>query len=418
MRRMRVVGAFFLITIAVLACALPINFATPEPVIPVATIVVQTMQALSTAATPVAPPAATSVPTQLASPTSAPTTTSSVLPHSLYFLNNDKAGLVQIFRIERDGKTTSQITFEPANVDTYDVSPKDGSVAYVSNNQLFLVDANGAGRRVLVDGGAINDNNRLTNTVGSPVWSPDGKTIAYAEGGLNFYALDGGAITQVLKNDFDTSAGFLQVRAIYSPIKYSPDSSKLLVNISFSEGGTMGIYFIANNAVMKLSRPDGGVFCCHISWTPDSSGVYGANPTTGIIDSGLLYANASNGTVSVLLPGGAPDGTFNFADAPLIGPDAKLYFFFNNLPQISASGHTPLYLVKSESDGVTGRTQLKPDLFQNINEVLWAPDASFAVVAFAPVQDVYEGGEAEIVYPDARPNVVLTSFAENMRWGP
>ena len=415
MRRMRIVGAFLLITITVLACALP-SLATP-PAIPVATVVAQTMQALSALATPTASPAATSVPTQLASPTSVSTTTSDVLPHSLYFLNNDKGGLVQIFRIERDGKTTSQITFEPSNVDSYDISPKDGSIAYVSNNQLLLVDANGAGRRVLVDGGAINENNRLSNTVGSPVWSPDGKTIAYAEDGLNFYALDSGAITQVLKNDFDTSAGFLQVRAIYSPVRYSPDGSKLLITISYLENGTMGIYFLANKTMMKLNRPDGGMFCCNTSWTPDSGGVYAASPTTGMIDSGLLYANASNGAVSILLPGAAPDGTYNFADAPLVGPDGKLYFFFNNLPQIPTSGHTPLYMVKSESDGVTGRTQLKPDLFQNINEILWAPDASLAVAAFASTQDVYDGGEAEIVYPDARPNVVLTSFALQMKWG-
>jgi hypothetical protein len=67
---------------------------------------------------------------------------------------------------------------------------------------------------------------------------------------------------------------------------------------------------------------------------------------------------------------------------------------------------------------VTGRTQLKPDTFENINEVLWAPDASLAVVAFAPTQDGVQGGQAEIVYPDARPNVLLSPFAEELRWGP
>ena len=43
---------------------------------------------------------------------------------------------------------------------------------------------------------------------------------------------------------------------------------------------------------------------------------------------------------------------------------------------------------------------------------------SFAVVAFAPVQDVYAGGEAEIVYTDGRPNVSLAPFAMDMKWGP
>jgi hypothetical protein len=41
-----------------------------------------------------------------------------------------------------------------------------------------------------------------------------------------------------------------------------------------------------------------------------------------------------------------------------------------------------------------------------------------AVVAFAPTQDGVQGGQAEIVYPDARPNVLLSPFAEELRWGP
>lgn len=374
----------------------------------VGTIVAQTMQALATP-TPLPSP----IPSPFASPS-----TSNLLPRSLYFLNNAKPdGLVQIFRLERDGKSVNQITFEPANVDVFDISPVDGSVVFISNNQMLWVDANGAGRRVLVDGGPVASDNTLTNSVGNPTWSPDGKTIAFAHNGLNFYSLDSGAINQVLINDLDNSAGFLMIRAIYSPVKYSPDGNKLLINISYSETGTMGIYYVGNNTMTKLNRPDGGVFCCNTSWTPDSGGVYGASPTTGMIDSGLLYANASNGEVSILLPGGAPDGTFNFADAPIVGPDAQLYFFFNNLKEIPATTRTPLYMVRSASDGVTGRIQLRPDPFDGVNEILWVPDASFAVVAYAPIQDVYEGGVPVIEYSDGRSVTLPVDFALQMKWG-
>jgi Tol biopolymer transport system component len=418
MKRMRRIGVLFLIATAILACDLPVNLATTPATIPVATIVAQTMQAIPAIVSPSASPATTAIPTQSASPASTPTTVSDILPHALYFLNNDKNGLLQIFRLERDGKTIHQITFEPANVNSYDISPKDGSIVYVSNNQMFLVDVNGAGRRMLVDGGPVNDNNRFTNSVGSPVWSPDGKTIAFSHGGLNFYSVDSGAIQNVLANQIDNSAGFPIVRELYSPAAYSPDGSKLLINIGFYEGGTLGIYYPSHNALVRFNRADGGNVCCSAAWVPDGSGLYSASSVIGMIDSGLWYINAANGNATTLLPGSAPDGTYNFAQAPQIGPDGKLYFFFNNLPQIPTSGHTPMYLVRSGTDGVTGRTQLKPDLFQNINEVLWAPDVSFAVVAFAPVQDVYQGGEAEIVYPDARPNVVLTDFAMQMKWEP
>jgi hypothetical protein len=208
------------------------------------------------------------------------------------------------------------------------------------------------------------------------------------------------------------------VRELYAPNAYSPDGSKLLINIGYYEAGTFGIYYPSGNTLVRFSRPDGNLVCCDVRWVPDSSGLYVAAPTMGMFDSGLWYADASNGNVATLLPGSAPDGTYNFADAPQVGPDGKLYFFFNNLKEIPSSGHTPLYMVRSASDGVTGRTELQPTLFENVNEVLWAPDASLAVVAYAPTQDVYGGGQAVLEYPDGRPSVLLTDFAMQMKWGP
>ena len=414
----KILAAVLLLAAVMLACALPI---APSQVNDAATIVAQTMQAL-TVSTPQASPlpstAATASPVSSAIPSASPTTDSNPLPHSLYFLNNDKAGLVQIFRLERDAHTLNQVTFEPANVDTYDVSPKDGSVAYASNNQMLWADANGAGRRILVDGGPVDDNTRFTNSVGTPVWSPDGGTIAFSYDGLNFYAMSTGVVSKVLQNQIDTTAGFPVVRDLYSPSRYSPDGSKLLINIGFYEGGTFGIYHPSDNTLLNFTRPEGGNVCCDVEWVPDGSGLYAASSTMGLAESGLWYINSASGTVTVLLPGSAPDGTYNFADAPQVGSDGKLYFFFNNLPAIPVTGHTPLVLVRSGSDGVTGRAQLKPDIFDSINEVLWAPDASLAVVASAPIQDVTQGGLAEIVYPDARPNVLLAPFAEELRWGP
>ena len=410
MIRFRILSALALLTVTAAACAAP---TAPPQLDQAGTAVAQTLAALSSV-TPLASP----IPTQPPSPTVAP----DLLPHSVYFVNKDNTGLRQIFRVARDGKTFQQITFEPAAVDTYDVSPVDGSVAYGTNNQLLLVDANGAGRRLLVDGGAVDDSNRFTNSVGTPVWSPDGKTIAFSHGGLNFYATDTGAISKVLENKIDTSAGFPIVQELYSPNAYSPDGARLLINISFNESGTFGIYRPSDNTLVRFNRPDGGTTCCDIRWVPDGTGLYAASPTIGMIDSGLAYVDAGTGLVTVLLPGSAPDATYNFADGPQIGPDGKLYFFFNNLPQIPVEGHTPLYLVRSDTDGVTGRAQLQPNVFQNINEILWAPDASLALVASvadpAATPGIFEGGQVQVVYPDARPSVMVIPFGEQMRWGP
>ncbi len=406
MTRFRILIAALLLGGAVQACASPFG---SRPLQGAATTVAQTLSAV-TPPTPLASPQ----PTQPPSPTPVP----NLLPHSLYFLNNDKNGLLQVFRLAADGKTLQQITFEPAAVDGFDVSPVDGSVVYGSNNQLLLVDANGAGRRILVDGGPVNDNSRFTNSVGDPVWSPDGKTIAFSHGGLNFYSIATGSVSQVLQNQINTDQGFPIVQEVYSPNRYSPDGTKLLINIGFSEGGTFAIYHPSDNTVVRFSQAQPGNICCEVRWVPDSSGLYVASQSIGMVDSGLGFVNGATGQVTVLLPGSAPDSSYNFAAGPQVGPDGKLYFFFNNLPQIPVSGHTPMSLYRAGTDGVQDRTKLKPDVFDTLNEVLWAPDASLAVVAEGSAADVYSGGIVSIVYPDSRPDVKLVDFGQRLRWGP
>jgi len=397
--------AFLALATAILACASPLASNTP---VPADTAVALTLQAMAAAATPI--PSATQVPL--------PTAVPDILPRDLYFRNWDAGGIWQIFRLDADGHTLNQVTFEPINVDAYDVSGSDGSIAFVTNNQLYLVDAAGAGRRMLIDGGLVDANNPWANSVSAPVWSPDGRTLAYSHGGLSFLDVGTGAVNRVLQNQIDTSPGFPLVRELYAPRAYSADGSKLLIDIGFYEGGTYGIYLPSNNALIRFQRPEGGIVCCHVNWIPDGSGVYITSPTLGMAESGLFHAEAATGNVTALLPGALPDGTYNFADAAQVGPDNKLYFFFNNLPEIPVEGHTPLFLVRSAPDGVTDRTQLLPEALQDINEVLWAPDAGLAVVLIAPEPFDYYGGEARVIYPDGRPALAVIPFARDLHWAP
>jgi hypothetical protein len=399
MRTLRSLLAGLVLSAALSACG------AAAPTIPadIGTVVALTMGAL----TPPAPQATPSLP-----PSPTP-----LLPHSLYFLRNDNTGIQQVYKLARDGTTLQQLTFEPAAVDIYDVSGVDGGIAYVSANQLLWADHNGAGRRVLVDGGTPPADNNFTQRVGSPVWSPDGGTIAFAFNGLNFYAINTGLTNRVLEDQIDTSAGFPVVRELYGPNKYSPDGSKLLMNIGYYESGTLAVYDIASGSFVRFSHPDGSAVCCAATWVPDGSGLYVANREIGMLDAGLWYVSVASSDVTTLLPGSAPDDTYNSAAEPIVGPDALLYFFFNNLTT-SPTLHSPLYMVRSESDGVTGRTQLRPEAFENINEILWSPDASLAILAVGASPDVYAGGQATMVYSDGRPVSILSDYAVRMRWGP
>ena len=388
------------------SCAPPLPVNTLEPA---ATGVALTLQALTSSLPPL-PSATPALP-----PTPAPP---SLLPHALYFLNPDGAGMLQVFRLDPAGRSPRQITFEPLLVDAYDVSPYDSSVAFTTNNQLHLVDAAGADRTMLLDGGALDENNRWTSSVGSPLWSPDGQTLAYSHGGLSFWTVGTGETRRVLENQIDMSAGFPIVHEVYAPHAYSPDGGKLLIDIGLYEGRTYGILAPSDGSLVRLARSDGGIVCCYVNWFPDGSSVYVTSPSLGMVESGLFRADTSTGDVTTLLPGAAPDGTYNFAWAAQVGADGKLYFLFNNLPEIPSSGHTPLYLVSAAGDGVTDRTQLRAEAFQNVNEILWAGDASLAILINSSSPDLFTGGEAQIVYPDGRPSIDLLPFAQSIRWGP
>ena len=151
----------------------------------------------------------------------------------------------------------------------------------------------------------------------------------------------------------------------------------------------------------------------------DSASLYAALPTSGMFSSGLWRIDAASGQVTTLIPGDGGNGVFNFADAPQIGPDGQLYFFFASTPPGSDfAGSAPMQLVRSAPDGVTGRTVLIPDFFDRINEALWSPDASFVIVALPTNEQMWQGGQAEMIYTDGRPRISLASFAREMKWGP
>jgi hypothetical protein len=411
--------AFLTLSIVILACALPIpslppagaptqsNGTATPPFSPdqIGTVVAMTLTA-------VAPGTGTTPGTD---------GSAGILPHTFYYLGTDSAGLTQVFRIERDGTTQHQITSEPVNVNDYDVSGVDGSVAYVANNQLLWINADGSNRRVIVDGGAVDPNNPFISNMSSPVFSPDGQTLAYGYKGLQLYAVSTGQSELVIENQIDDAGGGLFVpRELYSPERYSPDGTKLLITLSYYEGASSAIYYPATNALVRLEGGEGALICCDdTEWSSDGSSIYSASPTMGMFSSGLWKVDPATGEVTTLIQGDAGGGNYNVADEAYLAPDGQLYFFFATVA--SPDGiitRSQLQPVRSAPDGVTGRTALSTEDFQLLNEALWAPDASFVVAAFAPTREVYQGGQAEMIYFDGRPRIVLTPFAQQMKWGP
>ena len=399
-RRFQLFTILLIPSILIAACNIPAANSGTQPASndQVATVVAMTLQAI----------------------TAEPETPSdSLLPHTLYFLGTDASGLTQVFRLERDGKTQKQVTSEGVNVGNYGVSPVDGSVAYVVNNQLLLINADGSNRRLLVDGGAVDENNPFLNNITNPVFSPNGQTLAYGYKGLNLYLLSSGASNLVIENQIDDSnSSFLFPTELYWPERYSPDGSKLLITLGYYEGASAAIYDPASGGLVRLSGAEGALICCDaMEWSADGTSIYSASPAAGMFNSGLWRVDPSSGAVTTLFTSNFDSSSFLYADEPYLAPDGQLYFFFVESTN-ELNSRTPLQLVRAAPDGVTGRTALRPETFELMNEALWTPDASFVVVAFANTLDTYQGGRAEIVYLDGRPNVVLAQFAQQIKWGP
>ena len=411
-KRIQFFSAFLALAIAVLACSFfpfDTDGTPPSSSDQVGTAIALTFQALTPAVGDTTPPPS-------AQPSAGP---DGLLAHTFYYLGTDNVGLTQVFRIERDGTTRRQLTSEPVNVNDYGVSSANGSVAYVANNQLLFVNADGSDRRVLVDGGPVDENSPFLSVINSPVFSSDGQTLAYGYKGLNLYNVLTGASNLVIENQIeDPSADFQFPKELYWPERYSPDGSKLLITLGYYEGASAAIYDPASNSLVRLTGAEGALICCdEMEWSADGSSVYSASSAMGMFSSGLWRVDASTGAVTTLFSSNFDSASFLYADEPYLAPDGQLYYFFLETTS-EFNMRTSLQLVRSAPDGVTGRTPVFSNTFELMNEGLWAPDASFVVVAFAPSQDDYQGGRAEIVYLDGRPNVVLTPFAQQMKWGP
>jgi hypothetical protein len=406
---------YIMLAIAMASCAPTIANGGTQPSVSgeVATVVALTLQATT--------------PEIVDTPTNVPEVSTSLLPHSLYFLGRDSQSLTQIYRMERDGRTQTQLTFEPVNVTDYDVSLADGSLAYVASNQLLLADADGSNRRVLVDGGTGPDLRGFY----SPVFSPDGGTLAYAHNGLKLYSLSTGVSNLVIEDQYGDPMPEGQRLPIetYSPERYSPDGTKLLLALGHWEvAPSHAVYHPGTNALVRYAEVKDYIYCCSFHggpvWSPDSSSFYGVASVhdTAYQFGELWRVDAANGTLTRTFSSPlAGSETVYLPVEPYLAPDGQLYFFFGTYDVDSGFFDAPvLELVRSAPDEVTDRTVLRDENFVLMDEALWAPDASFVIVASSVGRNWdLDGGVLELYYTDGQKEAVwLAPYGGQMKWGP
>ena len=398
--------AFLALLLLTLACANPLTTPAEQPA-NVETIVAATISALTFTPAPSTPVVGDSA--------------SSLLPHSIYYLAPDSAQITQVFRLEKDGKTITQLTFEPSKVEDFDVSLADGRIVFLTNHQLYLANADGSNRLLIFDAGPQDEVNMFLTRIISPVFSLSGQTIAFGHQGLNFYSLTSGQTNRVLEDKVnDPGQGFIIPEELYWPEMYTTNENKLILTLGYYEGASTGFYDISSGTLTRLDNEQRAIICCgDYSLSADSSSLYAGSPTFGMFAAGLWRVDMNTGKVNPLLFGDYESDPVEVSDNPFIAPDGQLYYFYASIPNTGDMvSRPPLQLVRSAPDGVTGRTVLRPETFTAMNEALWAPDASFVIIANGSEQ-VYAGGEAQLYYTDGQKTMIsLVPSVQNMKWGP
>ncbi len=309
----------------------------------------------------------------------------------LYYLNPTDN---QLYRVERDGTTTTRITNEAAPVTSFAVSPANGELAYTINNALIRTDALGGNRTVLVAGQPVDlkqDGVRFTGQIVNPQWSADGRTLAYAQNGILLIAAEGGEPRRLFTNtafpdinNFD----FNQPVHFYEPHSFSPNGRWLLVTrIFFPEGAQQQLVLLNSDAEpMTLVDDQGFNLCCNITWGSDGETLYVSNPYPGMFESGLWRGSTSDGILRQIIKGYTGDPAQPFTNTETLNfiggaqeVDGVIYALAHSQPASDDIFSQPpaLRLAQIAADGAI--TYLRGDGYP-YSQVWLAPDGSGAVV--------------------------------------
>jgi hypothetical protein len=197
------------------------------------------------------------------------------LPAPLYFLSPYN-GIQQIWRMERNNGIARPVTNSiqdigalNRDIDAYDVSRHDGSLAYVSENNLYVLRPGTEVPKLILDGEEIDPaeewGKQVNNKIFAPLWSYDGKELAFSHNGVRVLNFETNQIRSLITNNTVGLEDLLDWK-VYYPTHWSPNGRSIAVGVSFYETGGL-ILLSANDGSMRNS---GSYGCCSFSF-PDNS---------------------------------------------------------------------------------------------------------------------------------------------------
>jgi hypothetical protein len=330
-------------------------------------------------------PAETATPPPTSAPTAGPNSSPPIalLPAAVYLIEADSG---QVVRLEADGTTVTQITFEAEPVRALSVSAAGGIVYLIgAGNDMTLVSLDSSGRRELARG-----------ALSLPRVSPNGESVVYriddpapglpigqddAPSGVWSQA-SSGMRPSLLRAD--APAGVFDDAApawVYLPVAWSPTGDRVALFAYDADGpGVPGGELVIVDPTGAQAEVR-GLSCCETErWSADGRylTVAGGGPGPDV-RYGLYQLDAATGAETAILE---PDETTTpFVAAPEYLADGMLYAFVELVPNSDAGWEYPFTpaLAVVAADGTV--TPLRPaDLTPY--EVLWDPAAGGALISF------------------------------------
>ena len=369
------------------------------------------------APTPTGPPPATS-PTPTVEPSQV---RANILPAPLYFLDGFTG---QITRLEMDGLTRTQISYEPQRVTDFDVSPVDGRLVYVSGNRLLEIDAMGQQRRVKLIGPAHDPNSPYQNPaqqIKSPRFSPDGQHIAVGFYGINLIPVGANTQAQMIQpsDPFSVTTGGMISGRYYLPKSWSPDSKRLLLDaIYYWEGSALVIKRVDNGLSGELIDIE-HLHCCGTAWTNDSTSIFIASPVLENGAPGLWRVDANDGQRGIALVGSYPpqyQRPFLSVDHPYQTGDGSLLAFVDRTTE-TYPPRLVMHRIQTDGDERPTLVPLRKDSYL-LWDVHWASDGSGAVIVERAGPDAPTYNDPLFWLPtDGSAAVRLPATGWQPRWG-
>lgn len=317
-----------------------------------------------------------------------------ILPRPLYFLS-EQSGSAQIWRMEVDARTVAQITNESQPVITLAISAT-GKLAYISQNQVMIADANGQNRQSVA-------NLDSESSIPKLAWSADGNRLAYSSQGIHLYDTSTGEDRLLIADKDTQDPGLVH----YAPLEWSPDGSKLLVNTYLWEGYGLNIISTTEGAILA-ELPAGDT-----AWNLDSQSVYVASahyPDYAGIDPGLWRGPVTGETPQALISQAA-------VWRPIHRSDGTLAYFMHQPVTFETNEYAALLYV-SASDGSNPVVVKSWPILITASDTfdgIWAEGGSSILVQLIrPALDV---SEVLLLSADENPPVFLTSEPKAFWWG-